>query len=59
MSAVKAPPLLVLALIALFLFWVVQDPVGAAAMIRDVFEWTLGFLSLLAERVVQFLSALT
>jgi hypothetical protein len=59
MSATKAPPLLVLALVALFLYWVVQDPVGAAAMIREVFDWTLGFLQLLAERVVQFLSALT
>jgi hypothetical protein len=59
MSATKAPPLLVLALVALFLYWVVQDPVGAAAMIREVFDWSLGFLQLLAERVVQFLSALT
>lgn len=59
MSSVKAPPVLVLAIIALFLYWVVQDPVGAAAMIRGVFDWTLEFLQLLAERVVQFLSALT
>lgn len=59
MSATKAPPLLVLAIVALFLYWVVQDPIGAAAMIREVFDWTLGFLQLLAERVVQFLSALT
>ena len=59
MSAVKAPPLLVLAIVALFLYWVVQDPVGAAAMIREIFDWTLGFLQLMAERVVQFLSALT
>ena len=44
---------------ALFLYWVVQDPVGAAAMIREVFDWSLGFLQLVAERVVQFLSALT
>jgi len=59
MSAVKAPPLLVLAIVALFLYWVVQDPVGAAAMIREIFDWALGFLQLMAERVVQFLSALT
>jgi cell shape-determining protein MreC len=59
MSATKAPPLFVLAIVALFLYWVVQDPVGAAAMIREVFEWSLGFLQLVAERVVQFLSALT
>ena len=59
MTATKAPPIVVLALVALFLYWVVQDPIGAAAMIREVFDWTLGFLQLLAERVVQFLSALT
>ncbi|MCW2927916.1 MAG: hypothetical protein JWM86_1884 [Thermoleophilia bacterium] len=59
MSAVKAPPIVVFALVALFLYWVVQDPIGAAAMLREVFEWLLGFLQLLAERFVQFLSALT
>ena len=59
MSSVKAPPVVVLAVIALFLYWVVQDPVGAAAMIRDVFDWVLAFLQLVAERIVQFLSALT
>ena len=59
MSAVKAPPLLVLAIVALFLYWIVQDPVGGAAMIHGVFEWLLAFVMLIAERVVQFLSALT
>jgi hypothetical protein len=59
MSATKAPPLLVLAIVALFLYWVVQDPIGAAAMIREVFDWTLNFLQLMAERIVQFLGALT
>ncbi len=59
MTSVKAPPIVVLAIVALLLYWVVQDPVGAAAMIREVFDWTLGFLQLVAERVVQFLSALT
>lgn len=59
MTSVKAPPVLVLGIVALLLYWVVQDPVGAAAMIREVFDWTLGFLQLVAERVVQFLSALT
>lgn len=59
MSATKAQPLLVFALVALLLFWVVQDPVGAATMIREVFYWILGFLELVAERIVQFLSALT
>jgi hypothetical protein len=59
MSATKAPPIVILAIVALFLYWVVQDPVGAAAMIREVFYWLLGFLQLMAERIVQFLSALT
>ncbi len=59
MSAAKAPPIVVVAIVALFLYWVVQDPIGAAAMIREIFEWSLGFLQLVAERVVQFLSALT
>ena len=59
MTSVKAPPLLVLGIIALFLYWVVQDPIGAAAMIRQVFDGLMTFLSLLAERVVEFLGALT
>lgn len=59
MSATKAQPLAIFAVIALFLYWVVQDPVGAAEMIRTVFEAALSFLQLVAERVVQFLSALT
>jgi hypothetical protein len=59
MSAVKAPPLLILAIVALFLYWIVQDPVGAAAMIHDVFSWIFDALKLIAERIVQFLSALT
>ncbi|MCW2956876.1 MAG: hypothetical protein JWO69_1745 [Thermoleophilia bacterium] len=59
MSATKAHPIVILGLIALLLYWVVQDPIGAAAMIREVFEWILGFLRLVAERIVQFLSALT
>lgn len=50
---------MILGIIALFLYWVVQDPVGAAAMIHGVFDWLLGFLQLMAERIVQFLSALT
>ncbi len=46
------------ALVALFLYWVVQDPVGAAAMLTAVFDWLIHFLQLVADRVVQFLSAL-
>jgi hypothetical protein len=45
-------------LIALFLYWVVQDPIGAAAMITAVFTWTMEMLQLLASRFVQFLNAL-
>lgn len=59
MTASKAQPIVIFAVIALFLYWVVNDPIGAAAMIHDVFDWLLGFSQLLAERVVQFLSALT
>lgn len=59
MSSVKAPPIAIIAVVALLLYWVVQDPVGAAVMIREVFDWALEFLQLIAERVVQFLSALT
>ena len=59
MSATKAQPIVLLALVALLLYWVVEDPIGAAAMIREVFSWILGALQLLAERVVQFLGALT
>ncbi len=58
MSAVKVPTLLPIVLIVLLLYWVVQDPVGAADMIRGVFEWAISFLQLVADRVVQFLSAL-
>lgn len=59
MAVTKSHPIIFFAIVALFLYWVVQDPVGAAAMIREIFYWVLGFLQLLAERVVQFLSALT
>jgi hypothetical protein len=58
MTATKANPLILLVVVALFLYWVVQDPVGAAVMLREVFDWIVGFLQLVAERVVQFLSAL-
>lgn len=59
MTASKAQPIIVLALVALLLYWVVEDPLGAAAMIREVFGWLANALSLVAERVVQFLGALT
>lgn len=59
MSATKAQPLIVIALVALLLYWVVQDPVGAAAMIREVFNWVGHSLQLVAQRLVQFLNALT
>lgn len=59
MTATKSQSLILIAIVALFLYWVVQDPVGAADMIRSIFEWILGALRLIAERVVQFLSALT
>ncbi len=59
MTATKPHPIVLHGIVALFLNWVVQDPVGAAAMIREVFDWSIGFLQLVAERVVQFLTALT
>ena len=59
MSATKSQSLVIFALVALFLYWVVQDPVGAADMIHSVFGWIGNFLRLVAERIVQFLSALT
>jgi hypothetical protein len=54
----KMKHLVAAGLIALFLYWLVQDPVGAAAMIRGVFDWTVDMLQLIAARVVQFLNAL-
>lgn len=59
MTASKVQPLLLIAVIALILYWVVEDPLGAAEMIRSVFSWLLEFMQLLAQRVVQFLGALT
>ncbi|MBC7462249.1 MAG: hypothetical protein H7287_12880 [Thermoleophilia bacterium] len=59
MRATKSQSLILIAMIALLLYWVVQDPIGAADMIRSIFDWVLGALRLIAERVVQFLSALT
>lgn len=59
MTAQKAQPLLLLAILALLLYWVVQDPIGAAEMIRGVFSWIVEMLQLIAQRIVQFLSALT
>lgn len=54
----KPHPLVLVAVVGLFLYWVVQDPVGAAAMINGIFDATLSFLQLIANRIVQFLSAL-
>ena len=43
---------------ALFLYWIVQAPVGAARVIRSLFEWAVSMLALIADRVVAFLNAL-
>jgi hypothetical protein len=59
MTATKSQSLIIVALVALLLYWVVNDPVGAAKMIHGTFNWILGFLQLIAQRFVQFLSALT
>lgn len=54
----KVKPLVAAGIVALFLYWVVQDPVGVAAAIKATFEWVLEFLQLIASRIVQFLNAL-
>ena len=54
----KLQHVLAAGIVALFLYWVVQDPVGAATMIKHVFEWLLDFLQLIASRIVAFLNAL-
>lgn len=58
MTVARSHPLIALAIAALFVYWIVQDPFGAAAMLRQVFDIVVGFLALVAERVVQFLGAL-
>lgn len=54
----KLQPIVALCVVALFLYWVVQDPLGAATMINHVFTWGVDFLQLIANRFVQFLGAL-
>lgn len=54
----KPHPLLLLGVIALFLYWVVQDPVGAAAMLATVFDFIVHFGQMVANRIVEFLNAL-
>ena len=57
-AGMKLQPLVALAVVALFLYWVVQDPIGAAGMIKVVFTFALHLLQLVAARIVQFLNAL-
>jgi hypothetical protein len=54
----KPHPLLLLGILALFLYWVVQDPIGAAAMLDTVFDAIVHFAQMVANRVVEFLNAL-
>lgn len=54
----KLRPIAVIAIVALFLYWVVQDPIGAAQAIRHVSDATVGLLKVIATRIVQFLGAL-
>jgi len=58
MGVAKPQSLIMFGVIALFLYWVVQDPVGAAAMIHTVTAQAGHLLALVANRIVQFLSAL-
>ncbi len=54
----KPHPLMLLGIVALFLYWVVQDPVGAASMLSTVFDAIVAFAQMVANRVVEFLNAL-
>jgi hypothetical protein len=54
----KLQPLLAVVGIALFLYWVVQDPVSAANVIHHLFTWVVGMVQLIANRVVTFLGVL-
>jgi hypothetical protein len=55
----KLQPLVALGVVALFLYWVVQDPVGAASVIHQLFSWVIDMLQLIASRIVRFLGALS
>lgn len=51
-------PLILAGVIALFLYWVVNDPVGAALVLQQLWEVALNLLQLVAARLVEFLNAL-
>jgi hypothetical protein len=46
------------AVVVLFLYWVVQAPVSAATTIHSLFDWSIDLLTMVADRMVQFLDAL-
>jgi hypothetical protein len=56
---VKLQPIVAAVVVGLFLYWVVQDPLGAADAIRQVATWAATLVGLVAQRLVQFLNALT
>ncbi len=58
-ARVKLQPVIAAILVGLFLYWVVQDPLGAANAIRQLTTWAASLVGLVAQRLVQFLNALT
>lgn len=47
-----------IAVISLFLYWVVQAPLTAADTLRTILDWTGEMLGLIASRLLEFLDAL-
>lgn len=57
-ACMKMQPIAAVLGIGLFLYWVVQDPVGAASVIKHVVNGAGDLIELIANRVVRFLDAL-
>lgn len=55
----KSKPIVAAIVVGLFLYWVVQDPLGAANAIQQLTTWVASLVGLIAQRIVQFLNALT
>ena len=58
MARMNVRVLAMVVVVGLFLYWIVVSPVGAAAAISTVIDWTLNLLQLVANRLVRFLDAL-
>ena len=48
----------IIGVVALLLYWIVQEPTGAADTIRLVIDWAGSMLALIATRLVEFMGAL-